>query len=519
MLLHSLIIAALLGASASPAGPAVTPRGTLRHAADAAPPGIRLWTSHGEVYRRGERVRIFFRTEQDAYVTVFRVDTDGRVRVLFPREPWDQNYVRGGYTYDVPNYGEHDAFVVDDDPGVGYVYGVASADAFQYGAFENADHWDLAMAMDYGRIHGDPYQSLEDLTQRMIPPGYADYDTHLLPYYVDRHYDYPRFVCYDCHSYVSYAYWDPYDYWCPRYTLFVYRDPFYFYPSYWYPTRYYGGTRVVYVRPAERGGMYVFKARGDQSAPAIAYRDRRADDVGARRPADRGVRGVDIGGVGSVPVPGGRRAVGDQGLAAPGAQGGRRTIGEQPGAVQGYQQGERSPQPRIQLIPGNGYVPGRRGEPVPVVTPNADNAKPGVDAGGRRAVAPSDAQRYVQPLNDQPRGVYIDPKTQAEPRAAPNESGRRSEPVYLGREPQPVRTPEARQPVGRDEPRAAPQPDRRPEARSTPTPRAPEPRAAPAPRMSEPRSAPAPRASQPRSAPATRSAPQSHGGEGRRRPG
>ncbi len=520
MLLQSLTIAALLGASASPAGPALAARGTLPHAAEAAPPGIRLWTSHGEVYRRGERVRIFFRTEQDAYVTIFRTDTDGRVRVLFPREPWEQNYVRGGYTYDVPNYGEHDAFVVDDDPGVGYVFGVASADPYQYDAFENADHWDLAQVSDYGRIHGDPYQSMEDLVQRMIPPGYADYDTHLLPYYVERHYDYPRFVCYDCHSYVSFAYWDPYDYWCPRYTLFVYRDPFYFYPSYWYPTRYYGGTRVVYVRPAERGGMYVFKARADQQAPAIAYRDRRADDVSARRPADRGVRGVDIGGVGSIPVPGGRRAVGDQGGApgAPGSPGGRRAIGDQPGAAQGYQQGGRTPQSKIQLIPGNGMVPGRRGEPVPVVTPNAGDAK--ADAGGRRGVAPGETPRYVQPLNDQPRGVYIDPKTQSEPRATPDQGGRRGEPVYLGREPQPVRAPEARQP----ESRGQPQGDRRPAAQPAPAPRAPEPRAAPAQRPSEPRAAPAPRSSEPRSAPPPsrgggQQQPSRGGGEGRRRPG
>jgi hypothetical protein len=521
MLLQNLVIAALLGVSASPAGPAVAPRGTLIHTAEASPPGIRLWTSHGEVYRRGERVRVYFRTELDAYVTIFRVDTDGRVRVLFPREPWEQNYVRGGYTYDVPNYTQHDAFVVDDDPGVGYVFGVASVDPFQYDAFANSNHWDLALVSDYGRIHGDPYESLEDLVQRMIPPGYADYDTHLLPYDVERHYDYPRFVCYDCHSYVGYAYWDPYSYWCPRYTLFVYRDPFYFYPSYWYPTRYYGGTRVVYVRPAERGGMYVFKARGDQSAPSIAYRDRRTDDATARRPADRGVRGVDIGGVGSIPVPGGRRAIGEQGGAGPGAvQGGRRMIGDQGAAARG-EQGARTPQPRIQLIPGNGQVPGRRGEPVPAITPGAGEAKGNVDAGGRRAVTPTETPRYLQPLNDQPRGVYIDPKTQSDPRAVPSEGGRRSEPVYLGRQPQPVRAPEARQPEPRNEPRAAPQTDRRPETRPTPAPRAPEPRAAPPPRSPEPRAAPAPRASEPRSAPPAprQSPPPSRGGEGRRRPG
>ena len=53
-------------------------------------PRIELSTDRGDaaVYTRGERVRVYFRLDQDAFVTIFRVDTDGRVRVLFPREPW-----------------------------------------------------------------------------------------------------------------------------------------------------------------------------------------------------------------------------------------------------------------------------------------------------------------------------------------------------------------------------------------------------------------------------------------------
>ena len=34
--------------------------------------------------------------DEPAHVTVFRVDTDGRLRVLFPREPWGDTYVRDG---------------------------------------------------------------------------------------------------------------------------------------------------------------------------------------------------------------------------------------------------------------------------------------------------------------------------------------------------------------------------------------------------------------------------------------
>jgi hypothetical protein len=437
MILHSLIVASMLAAA--------PPRAALR-APDASPPGIRLWTSHGEVYQRGERVRVFFRTESDAYVTILRVDADGRVRVLFPRQPWEDNRVRGGYSYDVPNYGRRDAFIVDDDPGVGYVFGVASADPFAYDAFVSADHWDLQLVSEGGRIHGDPYQTLEELIQRIVPAGYADYDTHLMPYYVERRFDYPRFVCYDCHSYVNYGFWNPYAFSCPRFTLWITNDPFYYTPSYWYPSRYYGGARTVYLAPAERGGRYVFKAREDQSAPAIGYRDRSRESIADRRPAERGVRGTDIGGVGSVPAPGGRRAV--EGAGTPVGGGPTRLV----------------PATRIPLVRGNAQTPGRHEAQPPVV---------------RTDVTPASG----------PRGVVIDPyagstKATPQPRtpggeaqATPNaEPGRRAEPVYLGRpatprpqpEPKPSGGTVARQPERRPEPRATPAPERRAEPRSAP---------------------------------------------------
>ena len=510
MLLHSLIVAAALGASVAPLPSPAAVRSALARAAAFTPPGIRLWTSHGEVYRRGERVRIFFRAERDAYVTIFRVDTDGRVRVLFPREPWEDNRVQGGYTYDVRNSGGHDAFVVDDDDGVGYVFGVASLDPFGYDGFVSADHWDLQLISDGGRIHSDPYVTLEQLVQQIVPDGYADYDTHLLPYYVERRYDYPRFLCYDCHTYVPFMHWNPYSYWCPRFTLFVYNDPYYFYPSYWYPTRYYGGTRVVFSRPVERGERYAFKARDDQATPGIAYRDRRREDLSDRRPAERGVRGADIGAVGTIPVPGGRRSAGGD-------------IGTPGGA-------RMAPETRIPLVGGSAATPGRRQAP-PAVTRGVDDAAEPADGARRRQVtAPSDAARQplIEPQAARPRAVYIDPSAGSkkpeprtdgrDPRAAPGlETGRRSEPVFLGRpqqSPEPV--PQARPMEGRPESRAAPQPVRS-EPRAAPQPeRRPEPRAEPRPSSAPPRAQPRPSSPPPSRSSAPPSRPSSP--EPRRRP-
>ncbi len=358
------------------------------------PPGVRIWTNHGEVYQHAERVQVFFRTEHDAYVTVLRVDTDGRVRVLFPLQPGDPNLARGGETYTVPGVDDHDAFLVDDAPGVGYVYAVASQDPFDYGAFAANDQWSFQTDANLsdGRIHGDPAASLQELVQHIMPDGYANYDTHLLPYDVEQQYDYPRFLCYDCHAYTPYAYWDPYSVWCPQFSLAVYFNPFYFYPSYWYPTRYYGGTNVVYVRRGLVGQQYLFRPRTGQAAPYTVYRDRSGAGM---QPPTGGVRGVDVGGVGSVPAPTGRRTVG--GGVAPGAAAGAR-------------------QPAMGASQEAGRAAMREAVPAPVTNP--------------RVVGPSATRQSGQdiaPVQARQRGVYID--AGARQSAAPATAGGAASPA------------------------------------------------------------------------------------------
>ncbi len=219
-------------------------------------PRVQVWTNQGDdPYTAGQGVRVSFQTDRDAYVTLFRVDTDGRVRVLFPRQPWEDNFARGGRVYDVPGYGTDGAFDVDDYPGVGYVFGVASADPYDYAAIETAEHWDYRLIADDGRVRGDPYVALTDLAQRLVPDGYTDWDYDVVPYYVQQHYQYPRFLCYDCHAYATYTQWNPYAASCVRFRIVMYDDPYY------YPYRYYGGRRVVFTRPYRPEPRFIFKDR------------------------------------------------------------------------------------------------------------------------------------------------------------------------------------------------------------------------------------------------------------------
>ena len=441
-------------------------------------PRIEVWTNRDDaaVFTRGERVRVYFRLDQDAYVTIFRVDTDGRVRVLFPRDPWEDNFARGGRDFEVDGrvLGS-DAFTIDDQPGVGYLFGVASADAFVYDQIESGDHWDYRVIAD-GRVRGDPYVAMTDLSQRIVPEGYTDWDYDVVSYNVGQHYDYPRFLCYDCHSYVSYSSWDPYYDSCVRFRMFVYDDPWY------YPYRYYGGSRVVFVRPFRPQPRFIFKDWGTDRPSREAFVSRERE-----RPVNdntrRGVTGRDIGGLGSVPPPN----VHDR----RGRPGDDRNNG---GNDRGNNGNDRGNNGNDRGNNGNNH--GNRG--------NDDRGNRGNDDrgnGGRRQ--PSDPP-MVQPPVDQPR---VEPRRdeprRGEPRVVePRSEPRRDEPRRV--EPRVV---EPRSEPRRDEPRRVePRNEPRNEPRSEPRRAEPQnqPRSQPQPHA-EPRRDPPPReASKPRTEPEVR---------------
>ena len=55
---------------------------------------VAVWSDRDDPYDRGDAARVYLSAQQAAHVAVFRVDTDGRIRVLFPREPWGDTWVR-----------------------------------------------------------------------------------------------------------------------------------------------------------------------------------------------------------------------------------------------------------------------------------------------------------------------------------------------------------------------------------------------------------------------------------------
>lgn len=394
---------------------------------------VSLWTNRDEdPYRRGEQARVYFKAETDGYITVVRVDTDGRIRVLFPREPWEDNFARGGRTFEVLDRDDR-AFTIDDYPGVGYLFAVSSPDPFRFDDFVRGDHWDYRLISD-GRVRGDPYVSLTEFASQIAGPGEYDYD--IIPYYVEEHYDYPRFVCYDCHSYVSYSYWNPYHYSCSRFRIVIYDD------YYYYPYRYNRGRNVVIVRPYRPGPRYVFKDNDGRRDYVTRERQRPTNE--GRRVTERDRTSADVGGRGSIPAPvepRGRRTVDDR-KGQPGQPGnpGRDTDGPR----------RRTDEPNSQrpnVMPREN--PGaRREEPRRRETESNSSLRP-VEPG-----RPSSAPRREEPGRETPRS---EGSTRAQPR---REETRRPEPSRS----EPRREEPRRSQPARTEPRSEPRSEPRREA-------------------------------------------------------
>jgi len=364
---------------------------------------IEVWTNRGDdPYASGQAARVYFRADQDAYVTVLRVDTDGRVRVLFPREPGEDNFARGGRDYEVLNGSNGAAFYVDDYPGEGYVFAVTAPDPFVYDAVESGDHWDYRVIAD-GRIRGDPYLALTDLARRIVPDGYNDWDYDLVPYYVQQRYNYPRFLCYDCHSYVGYPFWVPYDYTCTRFRIVVFDDPYY------YPYRYYGGTRVVFTRPLRPEPRFIFKDRKGSEAFVTRVRERPANEDRRR---DVGVRGRDLGGVGIIPPPGVR----EREQRPSGGDEGRRRRPDRPDHPDHPDHPDRPDRPDHPDHPDRPDRRGRSDQPDRPDRPDHGD-RPGRDA------APAPRSEPRAPPRNEPRA-----QPRSEPRAAPQRDAAREKP-------------------------------------------------------------------------------------------
>ncbi len=242
-------------------------------------PEPRIWLDRGDdpVLESGDRVRIFYRTEVDAYVAILQIDTDGTTRMLYPRSSTENHYARAGRDYRLL-FPRSAYWNVDDRPGVGYFFVVTSPVPFDFSDFGYSFYyggWDLSVVGS--TVYSDPYVAMDDYVARLVPDWeYVDYGLDFVSYNVGGVHEYPRFLCYQCHGFRPYGTWNPYRYTCLDFRVVVYDDP------YFYPSVRYGGDRVVMVGPRNpTRPRFGFKerAQGEAGTPVIVVRPAERDDA------------------------------------------------------------------------------------------------------------------------------------------------------------------------------------------------------------------------------------------------
>ncbi|MEO8879921.1 MAG: DUF4384 domain-containing protein [Gemmatimonadaceae bacterium] len=210
-------------------------------AATTADPAIRVTLNH-DSYNRGDRARVTVRVRDDGYVVVLHTDANGRVRVLFPVDPGDDNFMKAGQDYEIRGRGDRDAFQVTST-GSGTVYAAVSMDAFHPDAFTRNNHWDYTRLESDSASSDNAEASMTSIVDQMADGSHFDYD--LATYTVEgsyassqRAYIVPTST-YSC----FYGGWDP---WCDGY----YPSPSYFGVGIGF------GFGGLFGRPYYGGGYY-----------------------------------------------------------------------------------------------------------------------------------------------------------------------------------------------------------------------------------------------------------------------
>jgi len=260
-------------------------------------PPIKVWLNHDN-FQRGDKGRVNVRLGDDGYVVVLRADADGRVRVLFPLDPGDDAFVRGGETIEVRGRGDREAFYIDEREGSGLVVAARSATPFKFDAFVRGDHWDYRV-LDVRQSGDDKEAALVDIVQRMAPDGHFDYDAASYVVTAQRAYrDY-----YPSYYSVGFGWGWPYryGYFGSCYDAFFY-DPFYCgsYYSPFYDPFFFGGFGFGYRRPfVYRPYIYYTGGAGFYNPPHNLFVNRLRPGVGSGLYfKDRLGTNVNTGGIG-----------------------------------------------------------------------------------------------------------------------------------------------------------------------------------------------------------------------------
>jgi Domain of unknown function (DUF4384) len=167
-------------------------------ASSARPVPVRVWLPD-TMLRVGDLGRVYVQMREAGHLAVLHVEPSGRIRVLFPARPTDDDMVPAGGTFVVSGVGDSATFRVVA-PGVGTVVAVRSWTPLHYDALRAGTRWDYTHALLLQPTAGVPLAALLDIADRLADGEAYVYDVaeYRTPGAVAARHQPPDSVCFSC---------------------------------------------------------------------------------------------------------------------------------------------------------------------------------------------------------------------------------------------------------------------------------------------------------------------------------
>lgn len=141
-------------------------------------PNVDVWFDQGNEFDRGQPGRLMYSGDAGSYVAVLRVDTDGRLTVLSPRQPNERS------RFGVSQSGIGIPFRADPTEGVGYVFAIASRTPFDFRNYRGrGNSWDVG-TLD-SRSGVDPFEIVDRFARSSVGKR-GSYSIAYAPYEIGR---------------------------------------------------------------------------------------------------------------------------------------------------------------------------------------------------------------------------------------------------------------------------------------------------------------------------------------------
>src|SRR5882724_8166141 len=128
-------------------------------------------------YVTGDRAQVKVKSAADGYLVVLRTDVNGWVRVMFPVDPGNDNFVHGGRDVEIPGRAGRESFQAGLTEGAGTILAARSGESFHFDRYARDGHWNYR-ALDSLRAgpDNDPQTVLLSVVQQMAGDSHFDYD-------------------------------------------------------------------------------------------------------------------------------------------------------------------------------------------------------------------------------------------------------------------------------------------------------------------------------------------------------